>query len=156
MLALFEEYLATVPWAIYDVRRTFSPRSDGRFNHARTVKILDTGSRETMHAQLRACAQAARLEVTVGDHRFPDDQHSRAWRRRRRPDKSLLISDAEHFLTVAPATAVNKTGPAFPRAWAKTGSRRGAGSPRRRSPALDHQPPPEGPAPFSMNRRRAQ
>lgn len=57
--------------------------------------------------------------MTAGDVRFPDDAHPRAWLRRREP---LLLADgkttAEQFLAIAPATAINKTGPAFPNAWA--------------------------------------
>jgi hypothetical protein len=123
VLALFEEYLASVPWAVYEVRRTYSPRSDGRFNHARAVKILETGTRPAMRARLRARAHGARLAVTIGDSRFADDQHPRVWLRRREPiapaAARVPIVDAEHFLTVAPCTAVTKTGPAFPRAWAE-------------------------------------
>ncbi len=121
MLALFTEYLASVPWALYDVRRTFSPRVDGRFNHARALRILDTGSRVAMHTQLRTRAQAAHAAISVGDPRFPDDQHPRAWMRRRDPvdhaRTAAAVTDAEHFLTIAPATASSKTGPAFPGAW---------------------------------------
>lgn len=123
VLALFDEYLATVPWAVYKVRRTFSPRSDGRFNYARAVDILDAGTRPAMHTQLRARAQDARFEVTIGDPRFADDQHPRVWLRRREqiaPAAKLVPAvDAEHFLTVAPCTAITKTGPAFPNAWAQ-------------------------------------
>lgn len=123
VLALFEEYLASVPWAVYDVRRTFSPRRDGRFNHARAVKILNAGERSLMHATLRARAQALRLKITIGDSRFLDDRHPRVWIRRREPitpaGTTVPVTDAEHFLTIAPCTAVTKTGPAFPNAWAQ-------------------------------------
>lgn len=121
VLASFDEYLASVPWALYEVRRTFSPRVDGRFNHARAVRILDAGSRPVMLAQLRARAAAAHVEISVGDARFTDDQHPRAWLRRRDPVElagAAAVVDAEHFLTLAPATATSKTGPAFPKAWA--------------------------------------
>lgn len=121
VLALFHQYLATVPWALYDVRRTFSPRVDGRFNHARALRILDAGSRPAMLALMRARAETAHVAISVGDSRFPDDQHPRAWLRRREPVDpagSAAVIDAEHFLTIAPATATSKTGPAFPRAWA--------------------------------------
>jgi len=33
VLASFERLLATLLWAVYDVRRTISPRSDGKTNH---------------------------------------------------------------------------------------------------------------------------
>lgn len=119
--ALLERFAQTVlglPWAVYDVRRTLSPRADGKANHARSVRILDIGAPEEMRARLDQRAHRAGLPVTVGDPTFPDDTHSRAWLRRREPE--LLaggLTTAERFLTLAPATARSKTGPAFPTAW---------------------------------------
>jgi len=43
VLARFQLMPARLPWAVYDVRRTLSPREDGRANHARSVRILDLG-----------------------------------------------------------------------------------------------------------------
>lgn len=114
VLELFERRLATLPWAVYDVRRALSPRSDGKVNYSRSVHILDTGTRMAMHENIRQRAGRAGVAVTVGDPSFPDDQHTRVWLRRRGP----LPPTAEQFLTVAPATAVTKVGRAFPNAWA--------------------------------------
>lgn len=119
VLAAFEHLVAALPWAVYDVRRTLSPRADGKINHARSVRIFDIGDPAAMYARLDERARLAGVPVTVGDERFPDDTHPRAWLCRREP---LLLADgkttAEQFLTIAPATAINKTGPAFPNAWA--------------------------------------
>jgi len=117
VLRMFDEYLTAVPWAVYDVRRTFTPRSDGRFNHARAVKILHTGTGAAMRACLREHARATGTAIIRGDSRFPDDQHPRLWVRHRDHTMST-VADAEHFVTVSPATAITKTGPAFPTAWA--------------------------------------
>ena len=58
--------------------------------------------------------------MTVGDPTFPDDTHPRAWLRRREPlSPTHTTATAERFLTIAPATAISKTGPAFPNAWAE-------------------------------------
>lgn len=119
VLDLFTDYLATVPWALYEVRRTFTPRGDGRSNTARSISVHATGTRHQMRTALGATANARRLEWTVGDARFPDDTHPRGWVRRRDPAATgQAVTDAEHFFTAAPATAVPKTGPAFPRSWA--------------------------------------
>ncbi|GAA2783015.1 hypothetical protein [Saccharopolyspora taberi] len=119
VIAAFEQRLASLPWAVYDVRRTLSPRSDGKANHARSVRILDVGPHGEMRARLDQRARCAGVSVTVGDPAFPDDSHPRVWLRRREPQ---LLADgtptAEQFLTLAPATALSKTGPAFPAAWA--------------------------------------
>lgn len=119
VLARFAEILASVPWAVYDVRRTLSPRVDGKVNHARSVRILDVGEPAQMRARLDQRARCASVAVTIGDPAFPDDTHPRAWLRAR--ERQQLVSGvptAEQFLTLAPATAVDKTGPAFPAAWA--------------------------------------
>lgn len=119
VLGAFEQLVATLPWAVYDVRRTLSPRTDGKDNHARSVRILDIGDPAAVRARFDQRAHVAGVPVTVGDVRFPDDAHPRAWLRHREP---LLLADgkttAEQFLAIAPATAINKTGPAFPNAWA--------------------------------------
>jgi hypothetical protein len=119
ILAAFERRLAELPWAVYDVRRTLSPRTDGKANHARSVRILDVGTPEHMRVRLDQRARCAGVPVTVGDPAFPEDAHPRAWLRRR--DPQLLargVPTAEQFLTLSPATALSKTGPAFPNAWA--------------------------------------
>lgn len=119
VLAAFAELLASLPWAVYEVRRALSPRVDGKTNHARSVRILDVGEPGRMRARLDQRAQCARVAVTIGDPAFPDDSHPRAWLRRR--DSHQLAAGAptaEQFLTIAPATALSKTGPAFPAAWA--------------------------------------
>ncbi len=72
-----------------------------------------------MRVRLDQRAACAGVSVTVGDLAFPDDTHPRAWLRRREPDRLAHgATTAEQFLTVAPATALSKTGPAFPTAWA--------------------------------------
>jgi hypothetical protein len=120
VLAAFERLLAELPWAVYDVRRTISPRSDGKTNHARSVRILDIGPPGEMHARLEERAHLARAAVTVGDPAFPDDTHPRTWLRRREPlPPTSTTATAEQFLVIAPATAITKTGPAFPPAWAE-------------------------------------
>ncbi|WP_157528654.1 hypothetical protein [Nocardia sp. NRRL S-836] len=72
-----------------------------------------------MRARLDQRARCAGAAVTIGDPAFPDDTHPRAWLRLR--DQQQLAygaPTAEQFLTIAPATAMPKTGPAFPAAWA--------------------------------------
>ncbi|MDT7785578.1 MAG: hypothetical protein QOF58_3997 [Pseudonocardiales bacterium] len=119
VLAAFDELLASLPWAVYDVRRVLSPRADGKANHARSVRILDVGEPGRMRARLDQRAACAGAAVTIGDPAFPDDTHPRAWLRHREPHQlAHATPTAEQFLTVAPATAVSKTGPAFPSAWA--------------------------------------
>ena len=119
VLAAFERRLAELPWAVYDVRRTLSPRTDGRANHARSLRLLDVGTPEQMRARLDQRADCAGVPVNVGDPAFPDDTHPRAWLRRREPHRLADgVPTAEQFLAVAPATALSKTGPAFPTAWA--------------------------------------
>ncbi|RAS59466.1 hypothetical protein C8D87_11478 [Lentzea atacamensis] len=119
VLAAFTELLASLPWAVYDVRRALSPRTDGKANHARSVRILDVGEPGRMRARLDQRARCAGVPVTIGDPAFPDDTHPRAWLRHREPHQ---LADGtptgEQFLTIAPATAQSKTGPAFPAAWA--------------------------------------
>ncbi|GAB3162030.1 hypothetical protein GCM10027258_80220 [Amycolatopsis stemonae] len=118
VLTAFERQLAALPWAVYDVRRTLSPRTDGKANHARSVRLLDIGPADQMHARLDQRARCAGVPVTVGDPAFADDAHPRAWLRRREPHRLAQgAPTAEQFLTVAPATALSKTGPAFPAAW---------------------------------------
>ncbi len=118
VLAGFERLLADLPWAVYHVRRTLSPRDDGKANHARSLRILDVGSPEEMRARLGERAKRGGVPVTIGDPAFPDDTHPRVWLRRR--ELTVLakrIPTAEEFLTIAPATAISKTGPAFTGAW---------------------------------------
>ncbi|QFZ20524.1 hypothetical protein [Saccharothrix syringae] len=118
VLAAFERMLTSLPWAVYDVRRTLSPRSDGKVNYARSVRILDVGTPEQMRARLDQRARLAQTPLTVGNPAFPDDAHPRAWLRHREPQ--LLAekkTTAEQFITLAPATAIDKTGPTFPAAW---------------------------------------
>jgi hypothetical protein len=119
VIAAFDRRLADLPWAVYDVRRTLSPRADGKANHARSVRLLDVGSPSEMRARLAQRARCAGVPVTLGDLAFPDDTHRRAWLRRREPERLAKgTTTAEQFLVAAPATAVSKTGPAFPAAWA--------------------------------------
>ncbi|WNV83095.1 hypothetical protein [Umezawaea sp. Da 62-37] len=119
VLAAFEQLLTIMPWAVYDLRRTLSPRSDGKINHARSVRILDVGPPEQMRARLDQRAHRARVPVTIGDPAFPQDTHPRAWLRRRDPHSLTHgMPTAERFLVLAPATARSKTGQAFPSAWA--------------------------------------
>lgn len=118
VLTAYDTQLAVLPWAIYDVRRTLSPRKDGKVNHARSVRLLDVGDRGELHARLRYRARVAGVPLTIGDTAFADDVHARAWLRRREPEVLTKgMPTAERFLVVAPATAQNKTGPAFPTAW---------------------------------------
>lgn len=120
VLGMFEDLVAALPWAVYDVRRTRSPRTDGKTNHARSVRILDVGHPTAMRTRLEDRARLAGVAVTVGDPAFPDDTHPRAWLRRREPLlPTRTTPTAEQFLVIAPATAITKTGPAFPNAWAE-------------------------------------
>lgn len=122
VLARFQLMLARLPWAVYDVRRTLSPREDGRANHARSVRILDLGTPDEVRFRLEQRARRAGVPLVEGDQAFPDDTHRRAWLRHREPELlAQRITTAERFLTMAPATARNKTGPAFPTAWAAAG-----------------------------------
>lgn len=40
VLTAFEHLVAALPWAVYDVRRTLSPRVDGKVNHARSARSI--------------------------------------------------------------------------------------------------------------------
>lgn len=98
VLAAFEHLMAGLPWAVYDVRRTLSPRADGKINHARSVRIFDIGDPAAMYARLD---ERARLASVPHDRwrRAVSQRHPRAWLRRREP---LLLADgktaAEQFL----------------------------------------------------------
>ncbi|MEV0682170.1 hypothetical protein AB0I60_37205 [Actinosynnema sp. NPDC050436] len=119
VLTAFRQRLAVLPWAVYDVRRTLSPRTDGRIAYARSIRILDIGPHDKVRVRLHQRAFSGGVPVTVGDTTFPDDTHSRAWLRRREPQALIRgTPTAEQFLAFAPATAADKTGPAFPKAWA--------------------------------------
>lgn len=113
VLTLFEALLDALPWAVYSVRRALSAREDGGLNHSRSVRILDTAPRHAIHERLVQHARKANAVIVAGDPGH-DDQHPRAWLRHR----DEAAPTAEHFLTIAPATAITETGPAFPKAWA--------------------------------------
>jgi len=73
-----------------------------------------------MRARLEDRAHLAHAAVTIGDPAFLDDTHPRVWLRRRGPLlPTSTTPTAEQFLVIAPATAITKTGPAFPLAWAE-------------------------------------
>lgn len=114
VLTRFAQRLAAEPWALYDVRRALSPRRDGKVSHSRRLHALVHGDEVTVREALgqRACAEGQ--EVTVGCPEYPTDEHPRVWLRRR----DEQAPTAERFLAIAPATAADKTGPAFPAAWA--------------------------------------
>lgn len=114
VLDLLDQRIAAMPWALHDVRRALTPHSDGKANHARRVEVLESGPRRAMRAGLRRQSRRLGGRITVGDPRFPDDRHPRVWLRR----GCDQLPTVEHFLTVAPATAITKAGPAFPAGWA--------------------------------------
>lgn len=62
-LAAFELELEAATWALYRVRRKFTQRVDGKFNVARSVEVVDTGSRLGMADALEA--KALELDVKV-------------------------------------------------------------------------------------------
>jgi hypothetical protein len=81
----------------------------------RDPRNLGIGPPGEMRARLEERAHLARVAVAVGDPAFPDDTHPRAWLRRREPLlPTSTTPTAEQFLVIAPATAISKTGPAFP------------------------------------------
>lgn len=71
VLAAFEQRITTLPWAVYDVRRTLSPRVDGKNNFARSVRILDIGTPQETRTRLAQRARCAAAPLTVGDPAFP-------------------------------------------------------------------------------------
>lgn len=112
-LALFQERLHAQPWAVYDVRRAISPRKDGKVNIARYLKKLAVGPWVQMQDRLRELATEHGEPITVGAVGRDDDEHPRTWLHRR----GTQAPTVEHFLTVAPAVADDKIGPAFTRSW---------------------------------------
>lgn len=104
LLDAFTALLARTEHAIYDVRR-FAPE---RGMVARSVKILDFGPAEAMHASLEAFAAARHVPV---DH---SDDVPRAWMLRRGDARPWT----EHFLVAGPAGAVAKERGGFAAGWA--------------------------------------
>ncbi|MFF5085443.1 hypothetical protein ACFY36_51100 [Actinoplanes sp. NPDC000266] len=99
LIARADERLATLPWALYDVRRTYT----GPAAAMRSVRLLAQGSRNSM------CAELARLgPVTVDEHGI-----RRVWRHRPRPGYPRV----EHLLVAAPAGVLNKQRRSFEPQW---------------------------------------
>jgi hypothetical protein len=111
--AMLHDRLAAQQWAVYDVRRALSPRSDGKVNVSRSLKKLALGTSDQVRGYLHVLADEHGKPVTVGVPDRPDDAHPRVWLRRR----EAQAPTTEHFLTIAPAAAVDKVGPGFARAW---------------------------------------
>lgn len=103
VLDLFEAQLAQAPYALYEVRRLTRPaRNGGRAITARSIRILATGTRQSMTQRLRA--QPGRL-------RAGDDGITRVIRRER-------VSDGvDHLYVAAPAGAEAKQRPGFEEWW---------------------------------------
>ncbi|MEV4116301.1 hypothetical protein [Nonomuraea sp. NPDC049695] len=110
LLALLEDRLDELPWAIYEVRRAFSAkRGDAmaRGTTRRSLRRLVTGTRAEMVAEI---ARAAHL---AGRRLDSDGRHHRVWVRERNP----MFPCVEQALVAAPALAHDKTHPTFDKAW---------------------------------------
>jgi hypothetical protein len=110
LLAAFDRQLQQTPHALCEVRRVLRPkRSDPtRLGNARRhLRILATGDREQMIADLDRRAAAAAIALDV------EDVVPRLWLRRR----AATFPSGEHFLTVAPAGAVDKGDARFDQWW---------------------------------------
>jgi hypothetical protein len=110
VLAAFQAQLDDVSWQVYEVRRAARPRlhgGSGPSQQVRSLRGIGTGSRSQAQAAVVHLAQVSGAELE------DDDGITRAWIRR-----SSAGSAAEHFITCAPAGAVDKQGRGFDLAWA--------------------------------------
>ena len=106
-IRLLHEQLDTVEHAVYEVRRTFTRRRDGKYNNARSVRAISRGLSRT---------QAAELLATLGPA-DGSDSIARVWTNRRAPAADAVEVTGERFYVAAPATVEDKDGPAFASSW---------------------------------------
>jgi hypothetical protein len=110
ILTAFGAYLDRIPWQVYEVRRAARPRkhdASGPPQQARSLHGLAAGTRTQTHSAIVELAQRRHAELEN------DDGIIRAWIRR-----GSKQGAAEHFITCAPAGAIDKEGPGFQAAWA--------------------------------------
>jgi len=105
VLDALEARLANARYAVYEVRRVFTRRSDGKYNAARDVRALAFGTREQMTAALTRYGPVDAA-----------DGIGRVWLRRRHDGDPVT---GEQFYVAAPAEVADKQGPAFAAGWAK-------------------------------------
>lgn len=110
-LAAFHDQLAITPHSLYEVRRVLRPRTDDPTkvaNAARSVRVLDTGSRTGM---------LTALSERTGQFHDPADLVHQHWI----TERGVTLPTTEHLLAVAPTGAVDKQHPKFEQWWAATG-----------------------------------
>jgi hypothetical protein len=116
VLEVLEERLDRERWAVYEVQRILRPKAgspDTVANGVRRVVAVANGSRAEMRTALGTIALHEGLGVDGSDVRHP-----RVWKRRR----GIHLPAAEWFYTLSPATAHDKTGRGFHKAWASVGT----------------------------------
>ncbi|MCC9186698.1 hypothetical protein [Mycolicibacterium mageritense] len=107
--AQFEDYILTVPHAVYDVRRVIRPRPADPTKPGtavRSVTQLDTGTQEAMAHAL--------TDMPGVLHHGPTGIPSKVLRRR---EDTPAYPQLEHFYVAAPAVVDTKAGPGFDQAW---------------------------------------
>ncbi|TYB71146.1 hypothetical protein FXF51_01550 [Nonomuraea sp. PA05] len=112
LLALFEQQLNDMPWAVYDVRRAYAARGGDhtkRGTTRRSLARLAVGSRAETVARLERAAHLRGCRLDIGS----DGRFRRVWWRHR----ELFYPTAQHLLTAGPDLADDKTLPAFAEAW---------------------------------------
>ena len=125
LVELLDAHLDAQQWALYEVRRAFRAKAGDDTKPANAVRSLTkiaVGSRTGMLAALdQVAAEVGGSIDEFGKKAAPtgrppieaDGWHHRVWLRRRQGRYPC----AEHAYVIAPATADDKTGPGFAKAW---------------------------------------
>lgn len=113
LLRAFHRHLDGTRHALYEVRRVMRGRKDDptkMANAARSLQILETGSRDALIERLH-------IEASLRDAQIEEDfPITRAWLQ----ERALTFPSREHFLVVAPVGAVEKENPHFATWWQET------------------------------------
>lgn len=115
-----DEDLATVPWAVYRVRRAYPARKLDRAKASVPANwdpyAKGQASRSLRTLTVGTCEQARTVVSALGGQPEGDHHLVRAWIHRAGPP----YPSREEFLVAAPAGVPDKTGPAFSTVWART------------------------------------